>query len=178
MKFTNIKTIFGVLKLPSFWPQIPFLLRSFWIQFSVASSTLPSIFRPRPPICRGGDGLNLQVVLWWCFLFKSYSVFLICWTLTVLEWTCAVLANLTTSLTSASVFSSIVSNISSYLWCRAICTNALAKHSISLALVVLQYFKYKYHKYHHDKMAHQHPFFIKMLTEDTSGLLVVFQSLV
>ena len=40
--FTNTKT-----NLWSLWPQIPLLPRSFWVQFSMASSTPPSIFRPR-----------------------------------------------------------------------------------------------------------------------------------
>ena len=31
----------------SFWPKIPFLPRSLLVRFSVASSTLPSIFRPK-----------------------------------------------------------------------------------------------------------------------------------
>ena len=49
--FTNTTTIFcgtettNPYRIRSFWPQIPFLPRSFVVQFSVASSTPPSIFR-------------------------------------------------------------------------------------------------------------------------------------
>ena len=33
----------------SFWPQIQFFPRSFWVQFSAASGTPPSVFRPSTP---------------------------------------------------------------------------------------------------------------------------------
>ena len=36
-------------RIQSFWPQIPFFLQSFWVQFSVVSSTPPSVFGPSTP---------------------------------------------------------------------------------------------------------------------------------
>ena len=56
------KLSFGVQKLPifyknrSFWPQIQFFPRSFWVQFSAASGTPPSVFRPSTP--PGGGTLH------------------------------------------------------------------------------------------------------------------------
>ena len=52
---TNSKAIFwgtkttNFYKNRSFWPQIQFFPRSFWVQFSAASGTPPSVFRPSTP---------------------------------------------------------------------------------------------------------------------------------
>ena len=52
---TNTKTIFWGIKttnsyrIRSFWPQIPFFPRSFWVEFSAASGTPPSVFGPSTP---------------------------------------------------------------------------------------------------------------------------------
>ena len=52
---TNSKAIFwgtkttNFYKIRSFWPQIQFFPRSFWVQFSAASGTPPSVFRPSTP---------------------------------------------------------------------------------------------------------------------------------
>ena len=52
---TNSKAIFwgtktnNFYKNRSFWPQIHFFPRSFWVQFSAASGTHPSVFRPSTP---------------------------------------------------------------------------------------------------------------------------------
>ena len=52
---TNTKTIFRGIKttnshiIRSFWPQILFFPRSFWVQFSAASDTPPSVFGPSTP---------------------------------------------------------------------------------------------------------------------------------
>ena len=52
---TNTKTIFWGIKTTnshriwSFWPQILFFPRSFWVQFSAASGTPPSVFGPSTP---------------------------------------------------------------------------------------------------------------------------------
>ena len=52
---TNSKVIFwgtkttNFYKNRSFWPQIQFFPRSFWVQFSAASGTPPSVFRPSTP---------------------------------------------------------------------------------------------------------------------------------
>ena len=52
---TNSKAIFwgtkttNFYKNRSFWPQIKFFPRSFWVQFSAASGTPPSVFRPSTP---------------------------------------------------------------------------------------------------------------------------------
>ena len=52
---TNNKAIFwgtkttNFYKNRSFWPQIQFFPRSFWVQFSAASGTPPSVFRPSTP---------------------------------------------------------------------------------------------------------------------------------
>ena len=53
---TNSKAIFwgtkttNFYKNRSFWPQIQFFPRSFWVQFSAASGTPPSVFRPSTPV--------------------------------------------------------------------------------------------------------------------------------
>ena len=52
---TNSKAIFwgtkttNFYKNRSFWPQLQFFPRSFWVQFSAASGTPPSVFRPSTP---------------------------------------------------------------------------------------------------------------------------------
>ena len=52
---TNSKAIFwgtkttNFYKNRSFWPQIQFFPRSFWVQFSAASGTPPSVFKPSTP---------------------------------------------------------------------------------------------------------------------------------
>ena len=52
---TNSKAIFwgtkttNFYKNRSFWPQIQFFPQSFWVQFSAASGTPPSVFRPSTP---------------------------------------------------------------------------------------------------------------------------------
>ena len=52
---TNSKAIFwgtkttNFYKNRSFWPQIQFFPRSFWVQLSAASGTPPSVFRPSTP---------------------------------------------------------------------------------------------------------------------------------
>ena len=52
---TNSKAIFwgtkttNFYKNRSFWPQIQIFPRSFWVQFSAASGTPPSVFRPSTP---------------------------------------------------------------------------------------------------------------------------------
>ena len=52
---TNSKAIFwgtkttNFYKNRSFWPQIQFFPRTFWVQFSAASGTPPSVFRPSTP---------------------------------------------------------------------------------------------------------------------------------
>ena len=51
---TNSKAIFWGTKTTnyknrSFWPKIQFFPRSFWVQFSAASGTPPSVFRPSTP---------------------------------------------------------------------------------------------------------------------------------
>ena len=55
---TNSRAIFWGTKTTNFyknrslWPQIQFFPRSFWVQFSAASGTPPSVFRPStPPGC-------------------------------------------------------------------------------------------------------------------------------
>ena len=51
----NSKAIFwgtkttNFCKNRSFWPQIQFFPRSFWVQFSAATGTPPSVFRPSTP---------------------------------------------------------------------------------------------------------------------------------
>ena len=58
---TNSKAIFWGIKTTnfyknrSFWPQIQFFPRSFWVQFSAASGTPPSVFRPSTPPPRGTE---------------------------------------------------------------------------------------------------------------------------
>ena len=72
-------------RIPSFLPQIPFLPPSFWVQFSVASSTSPSIFRPRPPQGQGvsqtmassdlssaKEGYKLEGLLYLIWYIKSH----------------------------------------------------------------------------------------------------------
>ena len=60
---TNSKAIFwgtkttNFYKNRSFWPQIQFFPRSFWVQFSAASGTPPSVFRPSTPPGTQGQGI-------------------------------------------------------------------------------------------------------------------------
>ena len=62
---TNSKAIFwgtkttNFYKNRSFWPQIQFFPRSFWVQFSAASGTPPSVFRPSTP---PGDAIKCGFV--------------------------------------------------------------------------------------------------------------------
>ena len=52
-QFCGTKTT-NFYKNRSFWPQIQFFPRPFWVQFSAASGTPPSVFRPStPPPPRG-----------------------------------------------------------------------------------------------------------------------------
>ena len=74
---TNSKAIFwgtkttNFYKNRSFWPQIQFFPRSFWVQFSVASGTPPSVFRPSTPPPTPGvalDHFNQNMV----YILKMY----------------------------------------------------------------------------------------------------------
>ena len=63
---SNCKAIFwgtkttNFYKNRSFWPQIQFFPRSFWVQFSAASGTPPSVFRPSTPPPPPPRGLALR----------------------------------------------------------------------------------------------------------------------
>ena len=65
---TNSKAIFwgtkttNFYKNRSFWPQIQIFPRSFWVQFSAASGTPPSVFRPSTP--RGLPRFDLIHSIW------------------------------------------------------------------------------------------------------------------
>ena len=71
---TNSKAIFwgtkttNFYKNRSFWPQIQFFPRSFWVQFSAASGTPPSVFRPSTP----PGSLLVQVMA--CYLLKYQAI--------------------------------------------------------------------------------------------------------
>ena len=74
---TNSKAIFwgtkttNFYKNRSFWPQIQFFPRSFWVQFSAASGTPPSVFRPSTPPPRG---TNKPHELTESFIKSQYSM--------------------------------------------------------------------------------------------------------
>ena len=76
---TNSKAIFwgtkttNFYKNRSFWPQIQFFPRSFWVQFSAASGTPPSVFRPSTP--PGGILYFAFYSRWWSSLKVNNTEF-------------------------------------------------------------------------------------------------------